>query len=260
MSSALLRFAGRDLTRAGSFVAGALGLLVAAVRERRLLERQGLWRQAYIVANGSIPFIVVVMSFIGAIMVIQASVQAQRIIGDLSAIGPGFLQLLVREFAPTLVALMVAARYGAGIAAELASLTVTEQVFALRLSGAEPGGYLVLPRTLAGLLAAVPLTVLGAACAFGAGYLAARQGFGVRFDTYFRLGYTAYSDVLVGGVKALAFGAVVPLVASHAGLSARGGAPGVGRATTIAVIGASIAVLALDLLIGALAHGLEAAP
>ena len=92
------------------------------------------------------------------------------------------------------------------------------------------------------------------AVAFVAGGLAARGAFGIGWDTFFSLRLVELSDVLLGTTKTLAFGFAVPLVACHAGLSARGGAPGVGRATTYAVIGGSTAVLFLDLLIGTIGH------
>ncbi|MEO0815293.1 MAG: ABC transporter permease, partial [Myxococcota bacterium] len=91
------------------------------------VEAREVFRHAYEVGNRSILFITAIMGFVGAIMVVQASTQAARIIGDLSTIGPGFLQLLVREFAPAIICLMVAARAGAGIAAEIGAMSITEQ-------------------------------------------------------------------------------------------------------------------------------------
>lgn len=211
-------------------------------------------RQTYGVANRSLVLIAVVMGFTGAILVIQASVQALRIIGDLTLIGPTFLQLLVREFGPTIVAMMVAARYGAGIAAEIGAMVVTEQIDALRMAGEEPAAYLVTPRIVAGIVGMLALSVFGSAIAFAAGGLAAFKGFGVARATYFRLDLVDGGDLAVGLVKAALFGLAVPLVSSHFGLAARGGAAGVGRATTRAVIGSSLAVLILDITIGAVAY------
>lgn len=224
-------------------------LVRAPAAEARLVARQ-----AYELGNRSALFVTVIMAFVGAIMMIQAATQAQRIIGDLSTIGPGFLQLLVREFGPTIVALMVAARYGAGVAAELGTMSITEQLDALRLSGADPVPYLVVPRVGGGLVAMLPVVVLGVGVAFCAGAVVGRSMFGIGWDTYFNLRLVTGVDVTVGVAKSLAFGAAVPLIACHAGLCARGGAPGVGRATTAAVIGASIGVLFLDLVIGGLGY------
>jgi phospholipid/cholesterol/gamma-HCH transport system permease protein len=231
-----------------------LRLGAQSLRTLPRLEAALAVRQLFELGNRSLVFVVVVLGFTGAILVIQASLQARRIIGDLSLIGPTFLQLLVREFGPTIVALMIAARYGAGVAAELGAMRVTEQVDALQMAGEEPAAFLVAPRLVAGLLGTPALVIAGTAAAFAAGGLAAYHGFGVSHAAYYRLTLVGMADVVVGGVKALCFGLAIPVVASHAGLSARGGAAGVGRATTRAVIGASLAVLALDLVVGAIAQ------
>ncbi len=218
------------------------------------LEPRLALEQAFALGNRSLFFVVVIMAFTGAILVVQACTQAERVIGDLSIIGPGFLQLMVREFGPTIVAFMIAARYGAGVAAELGAMQITEQVDALRLAGADPPGHLVLPRVVGGLVGMLPVVVLGTAVAFLSGYLAARAGFAVGRDTYFRTYLVVGGDVAIGVTKAVCFGAAVPLVSAFMGLSARGGAPGVGRATTRAVIASCLTVLALDVLIGALGY------
>jgi len=247
---------GRAALALWAVVRGNVRLLGAVARSGRELEWRPTIEQTYVLANRSILFITVIMGFTGAILVIQACVQAQRLVGDLSAIGPSYLQLLVREFGPTIVAMMVAARYGAGVAAELGAMAVTEQVDALRMAGAEPPGALVAPRVVAGIVGLVPLGVLGCLVAFVAGGVAASH-FGVGFATYVSMRMVQGRDVVVGVAKCLAFGVAVPLVASHAGLAAHGGARGVGRATRHAVIGSSLAVLALDFAVGAVAYGIE---
>lgn len=211
-------------------------------------------RQTFELGNRSLFFVAVVMGFVGAIMVVHACTQALRITGDLTIIGPNFLQLLIREFGPTLVALMIAARYGAGVAAQIATMQVTEQVDALRLSGADPVVYLVAPRLWGGLCGMLAIAVFGTGIAFVAGGFAARLGFGLGWDTYFRVGALERADVAVGVAKAVAYGVAVPVVSAWAGLGARGGASGVGRATTRAVIGSSIAVLLFDFAIGMTAY------
>jgi phospholipid/cholesterol/gamma-HCH transport system permease protein len=231
-------------------------LLGECCRAMPRLERSETVRQLYFLGNRSLPFVAVVLGFTGAILVTQASLQAQRVIGDLSLIGPVFLQLLVREFGPTLVGMMIAARYGAGVAAEIGVMVVTEQVDALRMAGTEPAAYLVAPRVVAGVAGAFALAVLGSLVAFAAGGLAAAKGFGVSRQAYLRLDLVGSADVIIGLVKSIAFGMAVPLVASSCGLRARGGAVGVGLATSRAVIGGSVLVLVLDILIGAAGHWL----
>jgi phospholipid/cholesterol/gamma-HCH transport system permease protein len=110
---------------------------------------------------------------------------------------------------------------------------------------------------VAGIAGTVVLSVFGSAVAFAAGGFAAFHVFGVAHGSYFQLTLVRGTDLALGLLKALAFGAAIPLVASHEGLCARGGAAGVGRATTRAVIGSSLAVLVLDLVIGAVAQLVE---
>jgi phospholipid/cholesterol/gamma-HCH transport system permease protein len=235
-------------------VHGIMRLLRQTGRVLDRLERGETFRQAHALANQSIFFVVVIMGFCGAILVVQACTQAQRIIGDLTVIGPGFLQLVVREFGPTIVAFMIAARYGAGAAAELGAMQITEQIDALRMAGADPESYLVAPRIAGGVIGMLPMVILGTAVAFVGGYAGAHYGFGIGWESYFRLSMVVHGDVLIAISKSLAFGVAVPLVSCYAGLAARGGAPGVGRATTWAVIWSCLAVLLLDLLIGGVGY------
>ena len=228
---------------------GAL-LAWATARAMRHVSMREVWRQAYLLANRSAFFITVTMGFVGAILVMQAAGQVRHVIGDLSLIGAAYLHLLISEFGPTIVAMMIAARYGAGVAAELGSMTITEQVDALRMTGAHPVGFLVAPRVLGGVLGMLPITVLGTLVAFVAGGLAIHYRFDVAWDSYIDLRLTSVADAVIGLVKAIVFGLAVPLVSARAGLQASGGAPGVGTATTRAVIGSSVTVLALDLIVG----------
>lgn len=210
--------------------------------------------ELYRIANASLFFVFVVLAFTGEILVLQGATQAQALVGDLSLVGPAFLQLLVSEFGPTLVGLMLAARYGASVGAEIAAMAVTEQLDALRLAGTSPVRFLVRPKLLAGPLAMTALAICGCAVAFFSGGFAATRTFGLSWETYIGLQLTSVGDVWIGVTKAMCFGFVVPLVSCFAGLRARGGALGVGAATTYAVIGSSLAILALDLLIGALGY------
>ncbi len=249
-----LAWLGRGSQALGREVAGVFALLRRSVQAAPRMEAREALRQAYALGNQSLFFVLVIMGFTGAIMVVQACVQAQRIVGDLTVIGPGFLQLCVREFGPTIVALMIAARYGAGVAAELGAMQITEQVDALRLCGADAESFLVAPRVAGGLIGMLPIAIIGSAMAFLSGGAAARYAFGVGWDNYLSMTLVEYGDVVVGAAKAMTYGLAVPLVSAYAGLAARGGAPGVGRATTYAVIGSSVAVLALDLVVGVVGY------
>jgi len=207
-------------------------------------------RQAFEAGYQSLPFVLLTLGFTGAIMVVEACVQGQKVLGELSMIGPAFMKLLVREFAPTISALMLAARYGAGTAAEIGTMKITEQVDALRLAGADALTYLACPRMLGGTIAAVGLAVCGAWVGFFCGGLVGHFLFDIGVMTYFDTAQVSIYDVVLGVMKSACFGFAVPLMAVFAGLRASGGAPGVGRATTYAVIGGSVAVLMLDFLLG----------
>ncbi len=117
-----------------------------------------------------------------------------------------------------------------------------------------PVAFLVAPRVLAGFICFVPMAVFGTVVAFGTGAWVAYQGHGVGWDTFVNTRMTHIHDVTLGVGKALAYGVAVPTVAAFAGLRAEGGAPGVGRAATQAVVRASAVVLVLDLLLGAVGY------
>lgn len=211
----------------------------------------GLFEQMHAVGNQSVFFIVVTLGFLGAIFTFQTGFQGQRVLGDNSLIGATTLPLLVRQLAPTLCGMMVATRVGTGIAAELGSMVVTEQIDALRLSSARPIDALVKPRVLACAVMVPALCVLAVLVAFASGMVTAATFFRVNPVTYARLDLVRSYDVLEGLAKATAYGLTIPIIASYHGLRARGGSAGVGRATTRAVVSSSFAVITLDLLIGA---------
>ena len=133
----------------------------------------------YQIGNRSLLFVCVTLGFIGMVLVFQTCLQVNRVTGDLSQVGAEFLKLLVRDFGPSLTALMLATRVGAGIAAEIGSMVVTEQIDALRMSGVDPIDYLIVPRFLASLVMTGVLTMLGVAVALGTGALTAYFSFDV---------------------------------------------------------------------------------
>ncbi|MCK6546208.1 ABC transporter permease [Myxococcota bacterium] len=225
-----------------------LGATLVRLLSGRFDKREAL-RQAFEAGNRSVAFVVATMSFIGMIMVLQACFQAQRLVGDFSIVGPGFLQLLVREFAPTIGAMMIATRVGAGIAAELGSMAVTEQLDALRIFRAEPVTELVAPRSAACAIMVPALLLIGGFASELAGLLTARISFGVPYDVFLSLRLVSWGDLVVGLTKAFAFGWVIPVISARAGLAARGGSAGVGHATTRAVIDTSLAIIIIDFIL-----------
>jgi phospholipid/cholesterol/gamma-HCH transport system permease protein len=212
-------------------------------------ERQMLVRQLYHIGNKSLVFVAITLGFLGMVLVFQTCLQVNKITGDLSQIGSDWVRILVHEFGPTLTAMMMATRVGAGIAAELGSMTVTEQVDALRMCGVDPVDYLVVPRFLAHIVMSIVIATFAVVVAMAVGTLTAYLSFHVNPRTFFILEKVQTGDVIVGLMKCVAYGAAIPVVSSFCGLGARGGSQGVGSATTRAVIGSSFAVLVLDFLI-----------
>jgi phospholipid/cholesterol/gamma-HCH transport system permease protein len=222
-------------------------------RGRRRASRGELWRQLHAIGNRSVVFVAVTLGFIGMVMTYQACLQLGRVTGDYSQIGSQFVRLIVSDFGPTLTALMLATRVGAGIAAEIGSMKVTEQIDALRMSGVLPIDHLIVPRFLASLVMTMMLSTLGAAVMSAAGGLTAQASFGVNPHTFYDLSQLRPRHLVMFAVKAATFGAAIPVVAGFCGLRARGSSEGVGRATTAAVIGSSFAVIVLDFAISAAA-------
>jgi phospholipid/cholesterol/gamma-HCH transport system permease protein len=205
--------------------------------------------QMFVVGNKSLLFVAVTLGFIGMVMVYQSCLQLERITGDLSRVGPEFLKLLVQDFGPTITALMLATRVGAGIAAEIGSMVVTEQVDALRMSGVTPIDYLVAPRFIACLVMGGVLTVFGVAVAYLAGGLTAYASFDLNPRLFFDPSRVTFVDLGIGLAKTLSYSMAIPVISGSAGLRARGSSEGVGAATTAAVIGSSLAVIGLDLVL-----------
>ena len=244
-----------------ALAAGDPGLLVTLRELYRLLkltvrcclegglERGAVLRQMYEIGNRSLVFLCIVMGFMGMILTYQAGLQTQRVVPDLSLLGATFLELLVRDLAASICALMLATRVGAGIAAEIGSMVVTEQVDALHMCGADPIKYLVCPRFLASLFMFVMLVVLAACVAVATGTWTASAFFGLNPRTFLNLSLLTAPAVVVGLTKCIAYGAAIPIISAHAGLTAFGGSEGVGSATTRAVVGSSLAVIVLNFVI-----------
>jgi len=210
-------------------------------------------RQLHAIGNRSVVFIVVTLGFIGMVMTYEACLQLARVTGDFSQVGSQLLRLIVSDFGPTLTALMLATRVGAGIAAEIGSMKVTEQIDALRMSGVLPIDYLIVPRFVASLVMTLALSVLGGLVMYAAGGLTAKYSFGVNPSLFFDVSKIRVRHVVLLIVKAVSYGAAIPVIAGFCGLRARGSSEGVGWATTAAVIGGSFAVIVLDFVISAAA-------
>lgn len=216
---------------------------------RRPIRWREVWNQCFEIGNRSFVFISLVLGFLGMILIYQSGFQAQRIVGDLQMLGALYVQMLFREFGPTITALMLATRVGTGIAAEIGSMVVTEQVDALKMNNADPVQYLVVPRFIASVVMTLALSVVAIVVSYSTGMWVAFVVFEVNPATFFNMGMLQWGDLIVFTMKSFAYGVAVPVIAAEAGLSAFGGSEGVGWATTKSVVNASLAITFLDFLL-----------
>ena len=203
-----------------------------------------LLAQMDIVGVGSLPIVLLTGFFIGAVLVLQTAAQFVRF-GETSLTGDVVAISLVRELGPTISGLLVAGRNSSGMASELGSMVVTEQVDAMRAMGTDPVRKLVVPRVAATILV-MPLLVamadlVGLFGGFVTAYATLRIG-AVEFWTR-AVNALEFSDLAQGLTKPLVFAFIVSTVGCYQGLTVRGGTQGVGRATTQAVVVASVLIL-----------------
>lgn len=214
----------------------------------RLPFERELWaQQLYHLGVRSLTITNVTLLFTGMVLAIQtayslAAYGGKAFVGDIVALS------VVRELGPVLAALMVAGRVGAGITAELGSMAVTEQVDALRALAANPVRKLVVPRVAALVLTLPLLTILADAIALFGGLLMALFEIG-QSRAYFMshvLGALTIADVVSGVGKTVFFAFFIGVIACYNGINTRGGADGVGKATTNTVVVSSLAVIISD--------------
>jgi phospholipid/cholesterol/gamma-HCH transport system permease protein len=234
------------LGRFGVFLGRAIvWLAVPPFRFRQLLRR--VWFIGY----RSLSVILLTGLFTGMVLGLQGVLMLRRV-GSEAFVGPLVAIALVRELGPVLSALMVTGRAGSALAAELGVMRITEQIDALTVMAINPMRFLVVPILVAGLIT-LPLLgwIFDVVGIFG-GYLVAVKLFGLSPGTYFGQIETFMSttDLWVGFWKSLAFGLLVTWVASYKGFYVGHGAEGVGRATTEAVVLASVLILVLDYFLG----------
>ncbi len=211
--------------------------------------RDRVLTQMHNVGIRSLVFISITLGFLGLILVYQGCVQTLKVLPDLSGVGQVFIYAMWRSFGPTITALMLATRVGAGIAAEIGSMTVTDQIEAMKVANADPVEYILGPRFIACVVMTPVLWVVGAMVGIAAGYFMGHLHFGISTRAFLDLSSTHVSDVVVGYIKAQTYGVVIPILSAESGFRAQGGSEGVGWATTRAVVNSSFAVITLDFLI-----------
>ncbi|MFH0778914.1 MAG: ABC transporter permease [Candidatus Eisenbacteria bacterium] len=220
----------------------------------------GFWRKSYLVLDQmmaigieSLPLVFVTSLFTGGVAAVQAAYQFQDYV-PMRYLGSVIGKSVVIELGPVLTALVVAGRVGASIAAELGTMRVTEQIDALETIGISPLRYLAVPRFLAGMLMLPVVTIFADFLAIGGAYGVALFSLDVPTNTFMeglRL-FFHLRDVFGGLVKSLFFGVVITTMGCYFGFHAEGGAEGVGRATTRAVVSSCLLILILDYLLASL--------
>jgi phospholipid/cholesterol/gamma-HCH transport system permease protein len=206
--------------------------------------------QMDIIGVGSLPIVVLTGFFSGAVMALQLSRPLMQF-GQVGRIGTLVAITLVRELGPVLTALMVAGRNSSGIASELGSMKVTEQIDAMRALGTDPIKKLVTPRVVATAVMLPLLTVIADFVGLVGGWLVSLFLLNVTTQQYWTAGWRAleYGDIVQGLLKPFVFAFAISLMGCFYGLRTTGGTQGVGRATTQAVVAASVSILALNFFI-----------
>ncbi len=208
---------------------------------------QDTLEQMDFIGAGSMPIILLAGFFIGAVMVLQTGAQFIRF-GQTSLTGDVVAIALVRELGPAFTGLLVTGRCATGIASELGSMLVTEQVDAMRAMGTDPSRKLVVPRVLAALLMLPLLTAIMDFIGLMGGCVASVFSLRLGAVEFWRRAIDAldFADLMQGFTKPVIFGFILATIGCYKGLTVRGGTQGVGRATTQAAVLGSILIIVAD--------------
>lgn len=226
--------------------ATAIALITPPIRWKDILK------QLQFVSWESTPVVVFSVCFAAAVTIIESSFHMKLVIQN-DALVPGFAALLIlRELGAVIAALLITSRVGAGLAAEVGSMQITEQVDALKMLGIDPVRFLVVPRFIACVFGVFILSIIANLVCLYCAMLVSQ----------FRLGYSTgafmvalrtfvdFQDLVFASIKGAAFGAVIPIVSCFYGFRCKAGAEGVGLATTNSVVTSSVAIIFIDFILG----------
>ncbi|MCU1286894.1 MAG: hypothetical protein JWO13_3244 [Acidobacteriales bacterium] len=207
-------------------------------------------QQADLIGVGSLPIVVLTGFFTGAVLALQSSATLIKF-GSLSLTGQLVSLSMVRELGPVLTSLMVAGRNASGMASELGSMKVTEQIDAMRALGTDPTKKLVTPRVVSSVVMLFFLTIISDLVGLTGGWVVSLLLLGLNSYQFWNQAYQnlVAEDVTMGLVKPVIFGFIISTVGCYYGLSTKGGTQGVGRSTTQAVVAASVLILVVDFFI-----------
>lgn len=211
------------------------------------IDGRELVKNLYKMGNRSVPIVVLTAFFAGGLMTLQTGPFVLKL-GATSLAGWGAGYAVLREIGPILIALMFSGRVGANNTAELATMTVTEQLDGLRALAIDPVRFLVVPRVLAMMVMLLALTVIGDLVALLGASVVGRAMLGIDWSTM----YYSFADnlkpfdFLHGIYKSIAFGGSIAITSCYFGVTVRGGAVGVGKAVNAAVVAAAVSIMLLD--------------
>jgi phospholipid/cholesterol/gamma-HCH transport system permease protein len=219
-------------------------------KPRRIIE------QMVQIGVDSVPVVILTAVFTGMVLALQATYQIAKFGADIYIGGIVGISM-TRELGPVLTALMVSGRVGAAIAAEIGTMKVTEQVDALETLATNPVQYLVMPRVVAAAIMLPTLTALADFVGIAGGYAISTTTLGINPGVYIeKMNQLVHlSDIWIGLLKTVVFGIIIATVGCNQGFKARGGAEGVGRATTISVVTSCILILLSDVFLTGLFVG-----
>jgi len=242
---------------------------VAALQEYSLLAWRAIanmfsapryWADIYTqmdsIGFGSLPIVILTGFFTGCVLALQSSTALERY-GAVSETGTLVSLGMVKELGPVLTGLMVSGRNASGIASELGSMRVTEQIDAMRALGTDPVRKLVTPRLVATIIMLFFLTILSDTFGIAGGSMVSILLLHLKGSAFFHTAYQAlvFADVVQGLTKPLIFGFIIASVGCYFGITTTGGTQGVGRSTTQAVVVSSVFIILMDFIISKLMIG-----
>jgi len=206
--------------------------------------------QADSIGVGSLPIVVLIGFFTGAVLALQTASTLEKF-GSLSLTGQLVAFSMVRELGPVLTGIQVAGRNSSGMASELGSMKVTEQIDAMRAMGVDPTKKLVTPRVVATVIMLFFLSIISDLVGLAGGWFISYFLLGLDTNQYWTTAYQSlrFGDVFMGLTKPVVFGFIIASIGCYYGMTAKGGTQGVGRATTQAVVSASVLIVVSDFFI-----------
>jgi phospholipid/cholesterol/gamma-HCH transport system permease protein len=209
-----------------------------------------IYTQMDYIGVGSMPIVVLTGFFTGCVLALQSATSLEAF-GSVSLTGNLVALSMVKELGPVLTGLMVSGRNASGMASEIGSMKVTEQIDAMRALGTDPVRKLVTPRLIATVIMMFFLTIISDAVGIAGGALVSVSLLGLNATSYFHTSYRSlhYADVVQGLTKPLFSGFIIATVGCYYGMNTKGGTQGVGRSTTQAVVASSVLIIVVDFIV-----------